>query len=458
LIINRKELIRFHNDKSTRLALTAIGSAIDSVKPETLVKRSIRLVDENSLEAHDINGNVSKAKFDQVYVVGAGKATGGMADALCSILKKRIAEAAITVPHNTKIKNNKIIAVTEAAHPVPDRSGIVGTKRILGVLEKAKQDDLIFVLISGGGSALMPMPAPGLSLSDKQKITSMLLRSGASILEMNVVRKHLSAVKGGQLLRYIHGSCPVISLILSDVIDDDLATISSGPTYADNSTFNDALKILKKYHLTRTISQAVRKHLEKGINGEIKDTPKPDDQIFSNVHNMIIGNNIMACKVAANYLQQNGLRTEYLGSRFDGEARDFGEFLARLASDLDSRSFAIVAGGETTVKLNKSKNGKGGRNQEAALAYAIELGRRNTITTTTTAAAFIGTDGIDGNSDAAGALISKRTILSMSKKKMKMRKYLGKHDSYHALKKTNSLIFTGYTGTNVNDIALLINF
>lgn len=455
MIINRKELIRFHNDRSARLALAAIEAAIDSVKPEVLVKHAVRFVDGNSLEVRDINGYVSKVKFNQVYVVGAGKAAGGMADALCSILKKRIAKGAITVPHGTKIKNDNIITVTEAAHPVPDRSGVIGTERILKVLEQAKQDDLVLVLISGGGSALMPMPAPGLSLSDKQNITSMLLRSGASIHEMNMVRKHLSVVKGGQLLRHIHKPCPVLSIIISDVIDDDLATISSGPTYPDNSTFKDASKILKKYHLTAAISESVLKHIQKGIKGEIKDTPKANDPIFSNVHNMIIGNNLMACKVAAAYLQKNGLRTEYLGSRFDGEAGDFGEFLARLASDLDARSFAIVAGGETTVKLNKLKNGKGGRNQETALAFAIEFGRhRRDIAI---AAAFIGTDGIDGNSDAAGALISKKTITSISEEKTQMQKYLGKHDSYPALKKLYSLIFTGYTGTNVNDIALLIN-
>ena len=447
MILNRQKLVNFHSYKSARLALDTLEASINSVKPEALVERATRF-DGESLLVRDINGNVSKAKFDDAYIVGAGKAAAGMADTLYSILKKRIADSAITVPYGTKI-NNKNVTITEAAHPLPDSSGIAGTKKILKVLKKAKNNDLVLILISGGASALMPMPVPGISLSDKQRITSKLLQSGASIHEMNIVRKHLSAVKGGQLLRFINESCTIVSLIISDVIDDDLATIASGPTYPDTSTFKDALKILKKYRLVKR-SEAVSKHIQRGARGEIKDTPKPSDPIFSKVQNMIIGNNTMACKIATNYLQEHGLRTVYLGSRFDGQAKDYGKFLARLACDLAATPFAIVAGGETIVKLNKSKNGRGGRNQEAALAYAIELARKDII------AAFMGTDGIDGNSDAAGALVSPKAISIL--KKLQLQKYLDAHDSYSALKKMNSLIFTGYTGTNVNDIAIVIHY
>jgi glycerate 2-kinase len=441
LIANRRELAKFHNGRPTRLILAALEAAVDSVRPEVLVKQAVRF--EVKLLVRDIYGNTAKfQKFDSVYVVGAGKAAGGMAGALYSILKNRISAGAITVPRGTMIKS-RAIEITEASHPVPDRSGVMGMKKIIDVLGKAGQGDLVFVLISGGGSALMPMPAPGVSLHDKQRITNLLLGSGASIHEVNVVRKHLSSIKGGQLLRHVDRSCTVVSLILSDVTGDDVAAIASGPTCPDNSTFEDAQKILKKYCIKSP--GTVDRHISKGARGEISDTPKPGDPVFSSVHNMVIGNNAVACKSAVDYLKQRGLRAVHIGSGFDGEARDFGRFLARLSSDLAGAPFAIVAGGETTVRLDRSRNGIGGRNQEAALACAMELGQDVT-------AAFIGTDGIDGNSKAAGALVSpKATLLA---KKMDLQKYLDRHDSYHALKKMHSLIFTGYTGTNVNDIAI----
>jgi glycerate 2-kinase len=441
LIANRRELAKFHNGRPAKLILAALEAAIDSVGPDALVRQAVKL--DGKLSVRDIHGNTAKfQKFDNVYVVGAGKAAGGMAGALYSILKNRISAGAITVPHGTRIKS-RAIEVTEASHPVPDRSGVEGTKKIIDVLGKAGQGDLVFVLISGGGSALMPMPAPGVSLHDKQRITNLLLGSGASIQEVNVVRRHLSSVKGGQLLRHVDRSCTVVSLILSDVVGDDVAAIASGPTCPDNSTFKDAQKILKKYRVKSP--GAVDRHISKGVKGEIDDTPKPGDPVFSRVHNMVIGNNALACKGAVDYLIQHGLHAVHLGSEFDGEARDFGRFLARLSSDLAGAPFAIVAGGETTVRLNKSRNGTGGRNQEAALACTIELGQDVTV-------AFMGTDGIDGNSDAAGAMVSSKATFHA--KKTDLQKYLDRHDSYHALKKMHSLIFTGYTGTNVNDIAI----
>jgi glycerate-2-kinase len=275
----------------------------------------------------------------------------------------------------------------------------------------------------------------------------LLLRSGASIHEINAVRKHLSAIKGGQLLRHINESCKVVSLILSDVIGDDLGMIASGPTYPDSSTYNDALKILRKYRVQAPA--AVLNLFAKGIKGKTEETPKPEDLIFSRIHNMLIGNNAIACKAAANYLKKRGVKAVHLGSEFNGEAKEFGVFLARITLSFRCRRFAIVAGGETTVKLDRRKNGLGGRNQEAALACLATLNRHDV------AVGCVGTDGIDGNSDAAGALVSPRTI--MLAKKMDLQRYLDMHDSYHALKKLHSLIFTGYTGTNVNDISICMS-
>ena len=443
MIINRGELTRLHSDRSSRLVLAALEVAVESVRPSALVRRAVKF--DKKLSVRDVHGRIiSLRKFERVYVVGGGKATAGMACAVCSILHGRVAGGAITIPYGNKTKI-KGISVTHASHPVPDLSGMEGTKKILKVLRKARQDDLVFVLISGGGSALMPLPAPGVSLADKQRITNLLLRSGASIQGINAVRKHLSAVKGGQLLRHIDSSCPVVSLVLSDVVGDDLGVIASGPTCPDSSTFADALKILKKYNIKSP--DAALEHIARGAKGEIEETLKPHDPIFSRVHNLLIGSNSIACANAASYLKKRGVQAAHIGSEFDGEARDFGAFLARLASDLGNRPFAVVAGGETTVRLNRSKNGIGGRNQEAALACMMDL-RRHDV-----ALACIGTDGIDGNSDAAGALVSPKTVTLA--KKLDLKKYLDNHDSYHAFKKLCSLIFTGYTGTNVNDIAII---
>jgi glycerate 2-kinase len=444
LIVNRHQLETFHRSRSSRLILSTLAVAIDSVRPAPLIKRAVKF-SNNELIVRDIRGHVSKLReFDRVYIVGAGKAAPGMAYALCSILGNKVGAGAITVPYGTKAEIKRVL-VTEASHPIPDKAGIKGTRNILSILRKADQNDLVIFLISGGGSALMPMPASGISLTDKQKITSSLLRSGASIHEINAVRKHLSAVKGGQLLRHVNESCSLLSLILSDVIGDDLGMIASGPTCPDNSTFNNALNILKKYRIESPVT-AIR-YVAKGAKGRIEETPKPQEELFSRIHNVLIGNNAMACKAAVSHLKKRGVQAVNLGSEFNGEAKEFGAFLARRALGLGRKRLAIVAGGETIVKLKMSKNGLGGRNQEAALSYLAELDRFDV------AMACIGTDGIDGNSDAAGALVSPKT--KMLAKKMDLQKYLNMHDSYHAFKKLNSLIITGFTGTNVNDIAVI---
>jgi glycerate 2-kinase len=446
LIVNRHKLERFHSDRSSRLILSTFEVALESVRPEQLVKRAVKL-DDRQLIVRDIYGKVARLlEFDHVYIVGAGKAAAGMAGALCSILHNKVVAGAITIPYGTKAEIKGIL-VTQASHPIPDKAGIQGTKNILSILKRADHNDLVIVLLSGGGSALMPLPASGVSLTDKQRITGILLRSGANIHEINAVRKHLSAVKGGQLLRYINESCNVVSLILSDVIGDDLGIIASGPTYPDSSTFRDVLKILRKYRVDPP--DAAAKLIAKGVKGKIEETPKPQDRVFTRIHNMLIGNNAIACRAAAGYLKSRGVKAVHLGSEFDGEAKEFGAFLARLTLGFGRTRFAIVAGGETTVKLEKRKDGLGGRNQETALACLATLDRQDV------AVGCMGTDGIDGNSDAAGALVSPKTI--MLAKKMDLQRYLDMHDSYHALKKLHSLIFTGYTGTNVNDISICMS-
>lgn len=439
MIKNRAALAKFHGHGAS-LALGALEAALKSVEPGALVRQALKFR-PGSIEATDILGRtLAFGDFRDIYIVGAGKAAGAMADAACTILKSGVAGGAITVPYGTKIENDHI-SVTCASHPVPDENGVRGTEKIVAIMEKAGKDDLVVVLISGGGSALMPLPSGDLSLEGKQRATVQLLASGASIHEINVVRKHLSEVKGGQLVRRTRAK--VVTLILSDVMGDDLGVIASGPTYPDSSTFADALRIVKEYGIT---GPAI-KHIARGAQGLVKETPKQGDPVFRRVSNLLVGNNELACKSAAGYLSDKGLRVENLGSRFDGEAKDFGVFAARLAGNLAKRPFALVAGGETTVRLGK-RAGIGGRNQEAALACAIAMQRAGIVV------AFMGTDGVDGNSDAAGAIVSTKSV-ELAKKIGK--RYLAHHDSYHALKEMNSLIFTGPTGTNVNDIMVIVS-
>ncbi|MEM2141378.1 glycerate-2-kinase family protein, partial [Nitrososphaera sp.] len=280
MIKNRADLVRVHGRHSS-LVLSALEAAVKSVDPGALVRKSLSLRG-GMLVARDIKGKNVKIKgFNDAYVVGAGKASAAMAAAVARILKGRVAGGAINVPRGTDADVDRI-SITRASHPVPDSKGVCGTKKIIEVLEKAKQDDLVVVVISGGGSALMPMPARGLALKDKQEATSALLASGASINEINAVRKHLSAVKGGQLVK--HTKARVLSLVLSDVVGDDLTVIASGPTFPDATTFSDARQVLEKYGLTGT--RAAR-YIARGMQGAIKETPKPGDSIFARVSNVL---------------------------------------------------------------------------------------------------------------------------------------------------------------------------
>ena len=460
IITNRMSLERRHHEyHSLKYALDALESAIMTVQPEILIRRALKLRD-SKLSISDIRGNKSELdinNFKSIFVVGAGKGTAKMAKALCHILKGKITYGAINVPYGNKTHLDSIY-ITEANHPIPDEAGIEGTKKIINILKKTHKSDLVFVLISGGGSALMPFPVGGLKLEDKKKITYKMLASGASIDEINIVRKHLSLIKGGQLVRFVKRGCAIFSLILSDVIGDNIATIASGPTVPDNSTFKDAAFILQKYHIfaNKTLEKSpIFTIIKKGLEGSIDDTPKPGNSIFDNVYNFLIGNNTLACNKAVESLRKNNIQVIHLGSSFNSQAIDFGKLLGRLTTDfaISSLPIAFVLGGETTVKLNKRReNGKGGRNQEAILSAAMKcrFEDRDDITIVS-----MGTDGIDGNSMAAGGLLTPKTLYLIQKMNINLKKYLKNHDSYTALKKINSSLISGGTGTNVNDIAII---
>jgi glycerate 2-kinase len=460
IIINRCVLERRHQGcQSLNIALSTLEYSIKYVDPKILVNRTVKLKG-SKLRLKDIKSEkveLDLNDFNSVYVVGAGKATASMTEALYGILKGRISHGAINVPYHTNKQIDRI-SITEANHPLADESGVNGTKKILDILRKTTSTDLVFVLISGGGSALLPLPAQGITLLSKQQIVNTIMSRGASIHEINVIRKHLSMIKGGQLLRYVKKGCTVASLILSDVIGDKLDTIASGPTVPDSSTFKEAALTLKKYHLwnsKRGQNSPVKEVIIKGMKGNINDTPKPGDKIFNKVHNLLIGNNALVCENAVKYLKKHSIQALNLGSSFDGEAKNFGRMLAKLATNykIPFTPFAFVLGGETTVKLNKmKKNGIGGRNREAILAAILssKFHSHDDISIV-----CMGTDGIDGNSDAAGGLLTPKTISMIKEKKLELKRYLNNHDSYNALKKVESVIMTGRTGTNVNDIAII---
>jgi glycerate-2-kinase len=402
-------------------------------------------------------------RYDKIYIVGAGKASVPMAVGLVEALnvgkaKSLKVSGSIITPYGTSRKIPDI-DVIEAGHPLPDANGIKGTKKIVNILRRAKPTDLIFVLLSGGGSALLSLPISGITLDDKRHVTQSLLASGASIQELNVVRMHLSQVKGGKLIRFSPPSTTFLTLIISDVIGDEIQTIASGPTYPNHSLFIDAKRILSKYdiwdvdnlHLKR-----IRKVIVNGIKLETNDSPRKTPEFHRNTEYAIIGNNATACVAASQYLKSKKIDTLVLGSHFDGDAAKHGKWLSMLANGMRSLSFpfAIVLGGETTVRLNKEgNNGIGGRNQEAALnaLLSLEISSGQDVSI-----CCVGTDGIDGNSTAAGALITTTTVGRDKPDIMEdLRWHLENHDSSTAFKMLGSQIITGKTLTNVNDLNVI---
>ena len=289
-ILNRNELIENGETSNLRrgrdLTLQCLEQAVNAADPKLLIKAKMR-VENNQLKVEGCMFDLRK--FKNVYVVGGGKAGGKMAQAMEEILGNHIAAGVVNIPYGTS-QETKVIELNEARHPVPDEAGVVGSLRIMAIAEQAKENDLVICLISGGGSSLMPLPREGISLEDKQAITSALLKSGAAITEINAVRKHLSAFKGGWLAKKAYPAT-LLNLVLSDVMGDPLDSIASGPTVPDKSTFSDAKKILEKYGLWTKVPVSIRKIFSEGERGLLQETPKPDDIVFEKVHSLVIGNN-----------------------------------------------------------------------------------------------------------------------------------------------------------------------
>lgn len=393
------------------------------------------------------------AEFDRISLVGAGKATAPMARAIEELFGERIQKGLINVKYGFT-QDLAFTEITEAGHPVPDENGVKGTGKILDFLQSAGEKDLIFSLISGGGSALLPLAVGNITLSDKQEITRRLLACGASIDEINAVRKHISSSKGGQMARAAFPAT-IINLMLSDVVGDKMDVIASGPFVPDSATFKDVWEIFKKYDL-KDIPAVIHEHMKAGLDGQISETPKDNDKIFDRVFNFIVGSNILALEAASATAKTLGYETLILSSMVEGETREVARVHTAMAKEIVKTGrpipppACIISGGETTVTIQG--DGLGGRNQEFCLAACLDLVELPPGVVILSG----GTDGNDGPTDAAGALVDPFTVMRGKDVGMEAAEFLNRNDAYHFFEKTKDLLMTGPTNTNVMDVRLVL--
>lgn len=393
------------------------------------------------------------SRFRRILVAGAGKASAAMAADLENILGSRIKVGWVNVKygHGRKLKR---IQIQECGHPIPDEAGVEGARKIKEGISHLREDDLLIFLISGGGSALLPCPVPEITLEEKQATTHALLQCGAAIQEINTLRKHLSLLKGGGLARIAYPAT-IISLILSDVIGDPLDAIASGPTVPDPTTFEDCAKILNRYELWGKIPSSVVSYIREGLARKREETLKKGDGAFKKVYNLVVANNLLAMKAAEKAAKALGYHTLILSSLVEGETREVAKVHAAIAKEVLLSGnpvpppACILSGGETTVTMKG--NGKGGRNQEFALAAAMEIAGWREIVILSA-----GTDGTDGPTDAAGAFADGQTVNRGKNKDLDPWSYLERNDSYHYFEKIKGLFITGPTGTNVMDLRILL--
>jgi len=391
--------------------------------------------------------------YQQIWVAGTGKASAAMGVALEKILGPRISGGLINIKygHGQRLKK---IRIQEAGHPLPDEKGLEGAREMVRMLSSLNERDLVIFLISGGGSALLPYPVDGITLEEKQAATNALLSCGATIQEINTLRKHLSVIKGGGLAKIVYPAT-LIALILSDVIGDPLDAIASGPTVPDPTTFEDCARILNRYGLWGKIPPSVSAYIREGVEGKRAETLKEGDPVFEKVHNLIVGNNLLAMRAAKKEAQALGYRTLLLSSMMEGETREVAKVHAAVAKEVllsgnpIPSPACIISGGETTVTL-KGK-GKGGRNQEFTLAVALGIAGWEEILVLSA-----GTDGTDGPTEAAGAFVDGKTLQRAKTMGLDPWSFLKENDSYSFFQKMGDLLITGPTGTNVMDLRILL--
>lgn len=431
-----------------RQVVRVLEAALEAVDPAEAVRRFVRREGDTLY----VNGcPYDLVAVERVFVVGAGKASAPMAQAVEEVLGERIAAGWVNVKYAHTAPTARI-HLHEAGHPIPDEAGVRGAEEIARLLGQAGPRDLVICLISGGGSALMPLPVEGVTLADLQALTDALLRAGANIVEINAIRKHLDRLKGGKLAAMT--AAPLIALILSDVVGNPLDAIASGPTVPDETTFGEACEILKRYGLWEGIAPTIRRYLEAGRLGQVAENPKAGEALFERVQNVIVASNDLAAQAAEHAAQELGFHTLLLTTFVEGEAREVAKVFAALAKEeLASgrplpRPACLIAGGETTVTVRG--RGKGGRNQEMALAGAIQLAGLKDV-----ALVCLATDGTDGPTDAAGALADGNTIERARALGLDARAYLAENNAYPFFAALGDLLLTGPTNTNVNDLTFV---
>jgi glycerate 2-kinase len=444
-----------------KLALDCLEIGISSVLPKEMIQKSITI--DNDVLSIGQN-RYDLRKYESIYIIGGGKASAEMVFIIEKMLKnvKDLSyKGMINVPIGTPYKNlnlsNKII-IYEANHPIPDEMGLIGTKNMIDLISKSTKNDLFIVLISGGGSALLTLPKKGISLEDLKQVNKLLLKSGASIQEINTIRKHVSDFKGGNLAKKIYetSNAHIICLIISDVIGNELDMIASGPTVPDSTSYKDAIEIIEKYELYDKFPNSIIEVIEVGKNDPKLENPKEGDPCFKNVLNFLIGSVEIAIEAITKYLKSSDFEVNKLKYSFQGEARNYGSFLAyyllrKLDEDMLVKPIALIGSGELTVTI--TGKGIGGRNQEMLLALLNDL--MNKKIKNQFLVLGVNLDGIEGNSKAMGALIDNQVYSDIIKNHLNLESYLVENDSNSFFQKIKTQIITGPTGVNVNDILLI---
>jgi len=426
------------------------AAGVAAVDPVAAVRRAV-VRQGNMLYVDGVPYDLQR--YARVYVLGAGKAGATMAQGLEAVLGERLTAGIVTVKYGHLAPVSRV-TIYEAAHPVPDEAGVQGAEALIRLAQQADVDDVVFCLLSGGGSALLPAPSPGITLTEKQRVTSLFLECGASIDEINTIRKHLSQLKGGQLARLV-APATLITLVLSDVVGDRLDVIASGPTVPDPTTYQDCLEIIRRYDLLTRLPVSVRSHLQRGQAGERAETLKATDPALARCQTVIIGSNRIALQAARAAAQARGYTTLILSSSVEGEARQIARMHAAIAREIRQSGepvappACVIAGGETTVTIRG--DGTGGRNQEFALATALGIAGLDSVVVLSG-----GTDGTDGPTPAAGALADGHTVARARALGLTPETFLCRNDSYHFFHALDDLLITGPTGTNVMDMHILL--
>jgi glycerate-2-kinase len=445
------------NSRIRRRVLELLEEAIEVSDPHTAIRKNLTISkDRGTLRVKGTRFKLKKS--GNLYVIGAGKASGAMTEEVEKILGDRISGGCVSILRGTRsMFRTRIVELRESSHPIPGNDSVEATKRILSIVDKTTPNDTMLCLFSGGGSSLFSLPPPAVDLTDFQEVIQLLLKRGATINDLNAVRKHISQVSGGGLAKIAASKgCDMIVLVLSDVVGDPIDVVAGGPTAPDTTTFKDAVAVLKRYGIWDAAPEAVRQQLVRGLDGMVPETPKSGSDAFTQVHNFIVGGCRETCNEVNRKARELGIHSMILSTMIEGEAREIGKMIGSIAKELSKYNSPIkkpavmIMGGETTVTVRG--DGIGGRNQELALSASESIDRLPKV-----AVASLGTDGIDGPTNAAGALVDGFTAKKAQATSLSINEYLSKNDSNTFFRKLgDGLIITGPTGTNVNDIMIVV--